>query len=606
MEQLVVRVKRTFVEVIQDDDEPAVPMRRNSAPPGGCRTQSPPDEDAFESGDSPKEVSLPRRRSCGERPITHPVGGDAGDGDASMSMSMWQRHCPFLKGNYWWGNADDTDESKQASGEEEEPSRMEGQFEEHAAALKADEASVRPLTDEAPAVGETAEGSDAAALPTTVIMRNLPHDYTRSKLVALVESEGFPGKYDFIYLPIEFGTHYAFGYAFVNLVGPQEAADFHVHFEGFSFGGGPQEKTVEVGWSLTQGLTQHVDRYRNSPMMHEDVPEEYKPIMLSEGVRIEFPPPTKKISYPHGRRCRGSRLRMLDGVQQKLESDVKGKGEGVEPVAPSPATPPQGDTMASPLFGGLEFEWLGTGNMVVPPPPPEHGAGAVARAGLGLNAVATPNPPEWKPWLVAGGGGMDKSKDPGQSGSGGGTSSDGDSSTQTPSSCARSFGSLSYGSKASNYSPRRAPFGLARGMTGSILAGGLEAMGRGIAEQPPPQQPQAAVVPMQPGFAPGGGPGQAAGQAPVQWGKAASAGRMLEPHSVVEIVGAYPSGAQGKILTVNYADGTYKVQLLPRGRIKVIRAENVRLISSARPPQHAQLVVPQQEGFSPTRRSSVP
>ena len=42
----------------------------------------------------------------------------------------------------------------------------------------------------------------------------------------------------------------------------------------------------------------HVDRYRNSPVMHRDVPDEYKPVIFKNGVRKNFPRPTKKVKAP--------------------------------------------------------------------------------------------------------------------------------------------------------------------------------------------------------------------------------------------------------------------------------------------------------------------
>jgi len=32
--------------------------------------------------------------------------------------------------------------------------------------------------------------------------------------------------------------------------------------------------------------------------MHKDVPEEFKPIILQNGLRVEFPPPTQKLRKP--------------------------------------------------------------------------------------------------------------------------------------------------------------------------------------------------------------------------------------------------------------------------------------------------------------------
>ena len=42
----------------------------------------------------------------------------------------------------------------------------------------------------------------------------------------------------------------------------------------------------------------HVERYRNSPVMHRSVPDEYEPVIFKNGVRKNFPRPTKKVKAP--------------------------------------------------------------------------------------------------------------------------------------------------------------------------------------------------------------------------------------------------------------------------------------------------------------------
>merc|ERR1712113_271372 len=55
-------------------------------------------------------------------------------------------------------------------------------------------------------------------------------------------------------------------------------------------------KVLEIAWgNPLQGLAAHVDRYRNSPMMHPDVADEFRPLLFKDGLRIDFPPPTQKV-----------------------------------------------------------------------------------------------------------------------------------------------------------------------------------------------------------------------------------------------------------------------------------------------------------------------
>lgn len=135
---------------------------------------------------------------------------------------------------------------------------------------------------------------------TTVMLRNLPNDYTRDALLDLLDQAGgFARKYDFVYLPIDFKSQAGLGYAFVNFVSPAEAERCKQTFEGFSRWGMRSSKVCSVTWgNPLQGYAAHVERYRDSPVMHESVPDEWKPILLAGGVRQVFPPPTKHIKAP--------------------------------------------------------------------------------------------------------------------------------------------------------------------------------------------------------------------------------------------------------------------------------------------------------------------
>jgi len=136
---------------------------------------------------------------------------------------------------------------------------------------------------------------------TTVMLRNVPNNYTRQMLMELLDSAGFGGRYDFLYLPCDFKTNSGLGFAFVNLVTPEVAEHLRVKLTGFKNWAIPSAKVCEVGWSSAdqQGLDANLERYRNSSVMHASVPEESKPLRLSKGVPVSFPTPTRKIWPPH-------------------------------------------------------------------------------------------------------------------------------------------------------------------------------------------------------------------------------------------------------------------------------------------------------------------
>lgn len=134
---------------------------------------------------------------------------------------------------------------------------------------------------------------------TTVMLRNLPNNYTRDMLMELVDTLGFNGQYDLIYFPVDFRTGAGLGYAFVNLCTPRNALKLWKRLEGFSRWALPSQKVCSVTWSHPhQGLESHVARYRNSPVMHPAVPDRWKPALFERGTRVAFPGPTKKLKMP--------------------------------------------------------------------------------------------------------------------------------------------------------------------------------------------------------------------------------------------------------------------------------------------------------------------
>merc|ERR1719277_1985623 len=93
------------------------------------------------------------------------------------------------------------------------------------------------------------------------------------------------------------------GYAFVNLLRPADARRTFDVLAGFSEWKVPgSSKVLEVAWgNPLQGFDAHVERYRNSPIMHPDVPEAFKPVVFNKGVRIESPAPTQPLKPPRSR-----------------------------------------------------------------------------------------------------------------------------------------------------------------------------------------------------------------------------------------------------------------------------------------------------------------
>lgn len=136
---------------------------------------------------------------------------------------------------------------------------------------------------------------------TTVMLKNIPNNYTREQLRSVLDAQGYARRYDFLYLPFDYRHEANLGYAFVNHTTRRSARHMVEHMEGFRWRASSQ-KVCQLSWGeAAQGLKANVERYRNSPVMHEDVPDEFKPV--DWGVRVDFPPPTKRLCAPRLKHC---------------------------------------------------------------------------------------------------------------------------------------------------------------------------------------------------------------------------------------------------------------------------------------------------------------
>lgn len=140
---------------------------------------------------------------------------------------------------------------------------------------------------------------DVKKLPkgcTTVMLRNIPNKYTREMLIHVLNKR-FLGKYDFMYLPIDFNNKCNVGYGFVNFRTPETCHMFILHFHGVSvrksLPGFNSKKVCEVTPARVQGLLDNVRRLQNSPVMSQlkDHPD-WLPVLFDvDGNSKPFPCP---------------------------------------------------------------------------------------------------------------------------------------------------------------------------------------------------------------------------------------------------------------------------------------------------------------------------
>jgi len=133
---------------------------------------------------------------------------------------------------------------------------------------------------------------------TTLMLDNVSVACSRTDIINRLDSLGFQGEYDLVYLPTNFKTWEACHYAFVNMTTPEAALRATQVLDGLEGFCAESHQALQVHWSDIQGLRANVERYRNSPVMHPDVPEQYRPLMLVNGLSTSFPPPTRSIKVP--------------------------------------------------------------------------------------------------------------------------------------------------------------------------------------------------------------------------------------------------------------------------------------------------------------------
>lgn len=143
---------------------------------------------------------------------------------------------------------------------------------------------------------------DEQPVVTSMVLRNISPTCTRLDIERALDAEGFQCLYDFIYLPLDLCSGASFGYAFINLTNHTAADDFSRHFNGFKRWPAQGSKHLVVhACEVLQGLDQHVERYRNSPLMHSSVADKMRPATYRGGVREPFPEPTIKVKMPRKR-----------------------------------------------------------------------------------------------------------------------------------------------------------------------------------------------------------------------------------------------------------------------------------------------------------------
>jgi hypothetical protein len=116
-------------------------------------------------------------------------------------------------------------------------------------------------------------------VPTTIVLRNFAETVDRTYLCYLLDSTGFYGHYDFLFVPISRKTGKHKGLAYINFTTHAAATSAMLKLSYW----------FQVSWNQAcQGLRALVENYQNSPLMSQDTPNACKPIFLLNGQPVDL------------------------------------------------------------------------------------------------------------------------------------------------------------------------------------------------------------------------------------------------------------------------------------------------------------------------------
>lgn len=166
-----------------------------------------------------------------------------------------------------------------------------------------DASEICASTSAASCGSSTSSEEDHTSHLTTLRISNIPAEYNREFFAKTLDREGFAGFYDFLFVPMNFGTNLNSGIAIANFRSNATAAEALKLFESYDRWLVDSTQVAVPTWSeYEQGLQDLLERYKNSPLMHESVPDICKPATFNTlGEISTFPAATRRIRKPRNR-----------------------------------------------------------------------------------------------------------------------------------------------------------------------------------------------------------------------------------------------------------------------------------------------------------------
>ncbi|RYP92219.1 hypothetical protein DL770_001638 [Monosporascus sp. CRB-9-2] len=155
------------------------------------------------------------------------------------------------------------------------------------------------------------EGTDVR---TTIMLRNIPNKVDQEMLKDIVDQSS-KGKYDFMYLRIDFANDCNVGYAFINFVDPLDIIDFVNARGNKRWNCFKSDKVAEISYATIQGKDCLVQKFRNSSVMLEQPHYRPKASLFTPNAGQHFRDEQRRRRSQFDR---GTRLAALEEFDQDL------------------------------------------------------------------------------------------------------------------------------------------------------------------------------------------------------------------------------------------------------------------------------------------------
>uniref|UniRef100_A0A7S4WH45 Mei2-like C-terminal RNA recognition motif domain-containing protein n=1 Tax=Alexandrium monilatum TaxID=311494 RepID=A0A7S4WH45_9DINO len=125
---------------------------------------------------------------------------------------------------------------------------------------------------------------------TTVMLRNVPCKYTQRKLLREVNSDGFLGRYDFVYLPMDPRRRANRGFAFFNLLSSEVATEFYNKYHSKRLRVFTADTDLEVLPADIQGYEANAEHYLSVKAERRARDIHSQPLFMRKGAGADAPP----------------------------------------------------------------------------------------------------------------------------------------------------------------------------------------------------------------------------------------------------------------------------------------------------------------------------